>query len=176
MDRVANLHRARLTHANIFSRVCQGPDKGFQVTLSQRFSSFLILSSSRAHVMSHILLDPFPLLVYTQHSDLFLSALPSEQDTSLWCITIRTLVWPLWRTVSAHILKVAKIWLQLFLLQESRKLPVCVEHLLLTTSQIMPDQEHLSENLVDMRSYERPFAFFVISRPLAHVRWAPPTT
>ena len=40
----------------------------------------------------------------------------------------------------------------------------------------MPDQEHLSENLVDMRSYERPFAFFVISRPFAHVRWAPPTT
>ena len=52
MDRVANLHRARLTHANIFSRVCQGPDKGSRSHCPSVFFVFLntVIFTSACHV------------------------------------------------------------------------------------------------------------------------------
>ena len=50
-------HRARVTHANIFSRVAQGPDKGVRSHCCSFLLSFLEQSSSRALVMSHTWLD-----------------------------------------------------------------------------------------------------------------------
>ena len=50
-------HRARVTHANIFSRVAQGPDKGVRSQCCSFLLSFLEQSSSRALVMSHTWLD-----------------------------------------------------------------------------------------------------------------------
>ena len=50
-------HRALFTLANIFSRVVQRPDKGSSCIFS---CGVLKQSSSRAHVVSHILLDHTP--------------------------------------------------------------------------------------------------------------------
>ena len=53
-------HRARKTHGNIFSRVAQGHEKGSRSYCHSVLLSFLKQSSSRAHVMSHTLLDHAP--------------------------------------------------------------------------------------------------------------------
>ena len=92
-------HRARTAHANIFSRVAQGPDQGSRSHCCSVVLSFFKQSSSRAHVMSHTWLDraPFPL----PHSTPSPSR-PSRQDHFLRSAT-RTSVWPFCPTKPPHI-------------------------------------------------------------------------
>ena len=94
-------HRARVTHANIFSRVAQGPDKGVRSQCCSFLLSFLEQSSSRALVMSHTWLDRALFLMPHSNSEQSVSTRPSEQDQTLRSTT-RTYVWPVCRTKPVH--------------------------------------------------------------------------
>ena len=90
-------HLACITR-NFFSRVAEAHQLHFLCVLSTN-----IVIVSRASHVSH--LAWYTSVFYTQHSDLFLFAFPSEPDQHLR--PAKTLVWAFCRTVSAH-----RLWAQ----------------------------------------------------------------